>query len=162
MSEPLHRLITTRLEFHGALQEAFAEMAQTGCREVWISDEDFADWPLNAPSVIEQLTHWAQSHRKLTVIARHYDEVLRRHARWVQWRRQWSHIVECRAFEDAGAGEIPTLLLAGNLVSVRLFDPVHVRGSISRDPVDFVQQRELVDALSQRSAESFPPTTLGL
>ena len=100
MSEPTSRLITTRLGFHDALRDAFAEMASVGCREAWISDETFADWPLNERAVIERLTQWAQSHRKLVVVARHYDEVLRRHARWVDWRRQWSHVVECRAFPD--------------------------------------------------------------
>src|SRR5205814_3557092 len=128
-----------------------AQMARVGCREAWLCDEDFADWPLNAPAVIMQLTQWAQPHRKLTLIARHYDEMPRRHARWVEWRRQWSHVVECRALEEAEAGEIPTLLLASGVVSVRLFDAVHHRGSVSHDPADFVRYRELVDALSQRS-----------
>lgn len=162
MSEPLHRLFTTRREFHDALHEGFSEMARVGCREAWISDEDFADWPLNSPSVVQLLSQWAQSHRKLTVIARSFDEMARRHPRWVEWRRQWSHVVECRAFEDAEPGEIPTLLLAPGVVLVRLFDTVRHRGSISREPGDWVRHREIVDAVSQRSVESFPPTILGL
>ena len=56
------RLLTTRLEFHDALHEAFAEMASTGCREVFMSDEDFADWPLNTPRVIDALNGWAEIH----------------------------------------------------------------------------------------------------
>ena len=162
MTDPLHRLITTRLEFHDALGEALAEIAATGCREFWICDEDFANWPLNERAVINHLSQWAQSHRKLTVIARHFDEVVRRHPRWVAWRRQWSHIVECRAFEEAAAGQIPTLLLAANLVAVRLVDPVHHRGSLSREAGDLLSHRELIDAVSQRSVESFPATILGL
>jgi hypothetical protein len=156
------RLLTTRLEFHDALHEALAEMASTGCRDVWMSDEDFADWPLNAPRVIDALTGWAQSHRKLTLVARHYDEVLRRHSRWVAWRRQWSHVVECLAYDDAEVGDIPTLLLASDVVAVRLFDPIRHRGSISREPSDLLRQRELIDAVSQRSVPSFPVTMLGL
>jgi hypothetical protein len=156
------RLIATRLEFHDALHEAFAEMASTGCREVWMSDEDFADWPLNAPRVIDALTGWAQSQRKLTLVARHYDEVVRRHSRWIAWRRQWSHVVECLACDDAEVGDIPSLLLASNVVAVRLFDAVRHRGSISREPSDLLRQRELIDAVSQRSVPSFPVTVLGL
>jgi len=156
------RLLTTRLEFHAALDEAFAEMASTGCREVWMSDENFADWPLNAPRVIDALTRWAQAHRKLTLVARHYDEMLRRHSRWVAWRRQWSHVVECLAYDDAEVGDIPTLFLATGVVAVRLFEPTHHRGSISREAGDLVQQRELIDAVSQRSVASFPVTMLGL
>jgi len=162
MTTQPHRLITTRGEFHDALRDAFAEMAAIGCREVWMSDEDFSDWPLNERAVIEQLTQWAHSHRRLTVVARHYDEVVRRHARWVEWRRQWSHVVDCRAFEEAEAGEIPTLLLATDLVAVRLFDPLRHRGSSSHDTSDSIRYRELIDAVSQRSVPSFPATTTGL
>lgn len=157
-----YRALSTRVEFHDALREAFADMAQAGCREAWLSDEDFADWPLNEQAVIELLTHWAESHRKLTVIARGYDEIVRRHPRWVAWRRQWSHIVECRAFEEAEAGQIPTLLLASERVAVRLMDPQRYRGILSREPSDLLRHRELVDAVSQRSVESFAPTVLGL
>jgi hypothetical protein len=162
MSEPLHSLFTTRREYTDALLEGFAELARVGCRDVWISDEDFAEWPLNSPAVVERLTQWAQSHRRLTVIARRFDELARRHPRWVEWRRQWSHVVECRSNEEAGVGEIPTLLLAPGVISVWLFDRVNYRGSISRDPADWIRNRELVDAVLQRSVESFPATILGI
>jgi hypothetical protein len=156
------RPIATRLEFHAALREALAAMAHSGCREAWFIDESFSDWPLNERAVIEQLTQWAGAHRKLTVIARGYDEIVRRHPRWVDWRRQWSHIVECRAFENAEQGQIPTLLLASDLVCVRLFDPLRHRGAVSREAADLLRLRELVDAVSQRSVESFAATLLGL
>jgi hypothetical protein len=157
-----HRAIDTRLEFHDALRDAFAAMAQSGCRQAWLCDEDFADWPLNERAVIERLTQWAGAHRRLTVIARSYDDVVRRHPRWVEWRRQWSHIVECRAFEEAEQGQVPTLLLASDLVSVRLVDPQRHRGAWSREAADLLRLRELVDAVLQRSVESFGPTVLGL
>ena len=162
MTAPLHRPIDSRSEFHQAIREGFAEMARVGCREAWISDEDFADWPLNERAVIESLTLWAMSHRKLVVVARQYDEVVRRHARWAEWRRQWSHVVECRAFQDAEIGQIPTLLLAGDLFAVRLVDAARYRGAMSREAGDLLRFRELIDAVSQRSVESFPPTILGL
>ena len=57
---------------------------------------------------------------------------------------------------------MPTLLLAPGVVTVRLFDREHVRGSVSHDPADAIRARELVDAISQRSSEAFPATTLGL
>ncbi|WP_280150871.1 hypothetical protein [Piscinibacter sp. XHJ-5] len=162
MTAPLHLPIETRRQFHDALREAFAEMARVGCREAWISDEDFADWPLGELAVIEHLGAWAMSHRRLVVVARHYDEVVRRHARWVEWRRQWSHVVECRAFEEAEVGQIPTLLLAADLLAVRLVDPLRHRGAVSRETGDLLRFRELIDAVSQRSVESFPATILGL
>src|SRR5256885_16067665 len=101
MSDTTHgetqRAIATRTEFHDALREAFAEIAQVGCREAWLCDEDFADWPLNERAVIELLTHWAAAHRMSTVIARVYAVVVLRLPRSVQWRPQWSHDVQCAA-----------------------------------------------------------------
>jgi hypothetical protein len=155
-------LITSRNEFHAALRSALAEAADQGCREIWMVDDDFADWPLNERAVIEHLTRWAQSHRSLTVIARHFDEVIRRHSRFVQWRQQWSHVVHCRTNNELEQGQMPTLLLAPGVTSVRLVDAVHHRGSASRDPADAIRWREAVDAVLQRSAEAFPATTLGL
>jgi len=159
---PTYRTLSTRVEFHDALREAFSDMAQAGCRDAWLCDEDFADWPLNEPAVIELLTGWAMAHRKLTVIARSFDEIVRRHPRFVTWRRQWSHIVECRAFEEAEAGKIPTLLLASGRIVVRLQDPQRYRGVVSREASDLLRNRELIDAVSQRSVESFSATLLGL
>lgn len=159
---PRHRILTTRLEFLDALREGLAQIAAAGCREVWIADTDFADWPIGERAVVDSLTAWAMAHRKLTMLAQTYDAVLRRHARFVEWRRQWSHVIECRQLEELEPGEMPTLLLAPGVVTVRLFDREHVRGSVSHDPADAIRARELVDAISQRSSEAFPATTLGL
>jgi len=162
MNDPQHRLITSRIEFQDALRESFAGAAREGCRTLWLVDEDFADWPLSERSVIEDLTQWALPHRKLVLIARQFDDIVRRHARWIEWRRQWTHVVECLAFEDAEQGAIPTLLLAEDLVAMRLFDAIHHRGAVSREPSDCIRYRELVDAVSQRAVPSFPSTVLGL
>lgn len=162
MSEKRRLTIDTRAAFHDALRASFAEAAQKGCREIWIVDDDFADWPLNERAVVEHLTQWASAHRRFTAIARTFDEVARRHARWVEWRRQWSHVVHCRTNNELEAGQMPSLLLAPGLTSVRLFDPVHYRGVATDETPDAVQWREAVDAVLQRSEEAFPATTLGL
>lgn len=162
MTDDKRTLIDSRSGFHDAVRAAFAEAADAGCREIWICDDDFGDWPLNERGVIEQLTRWAQSHRCLTVIARDFDTVSRQHARWVEWRRQWSHVVQCRTNNDLEAGQMPTMLLAPGAASVRLVDRVRYRGSVSRDPADAILWRETIDAVLQRSEEAFPATTLGL
>lgn len=157
-----HRLIQSRNEFHAALRAGFAAAADTGCRAIWLCDEDYADWPLSERGVIDDLTRWAQAHRSFTVIARDFDVIARRHARWVEWRRTWSHVVQCRTNDELEAGQMPTLLLAPGATSVRLFDRVHYRGSVSSLAADAVLWRETVDEVLQRSAEAFPATTLGL
>ena len=163
MSSDTHRtIIQSRSAFHDALRAAFAEAATQGCRELVIIDEHFADWPLNERAVVEHLTQWAASHRRFTAIARSFDEVARRHPRWVEWRRQWSHVVHCRSNNELEAGQVPTILLAPGFTSVRLFDPVLYRGVATNEGADLVQWREEIDAVLQRSEEAFPATTLGL
>jgi peptidyl-tRNA hydrolase len=155
-------LIQSRNEFHAALRTAFAAAADAGCREIWLCDDDYADWPLSERRVLDDLTRWAESHRSLTVIARQFDAIVRRHARWAEWRRVWSHVVQCRSNDELEAGQMPCLLLAPGAVSVRLVDVIHHRGSVSREAADAIVWRETIDAVLQRSQEAFPATTLGL
>jgi len=155
-------LITSRGEFHTALRLAFAEAAAVGCRELWLCDKDFADWPLGERAIVESLSVWAGSHRRLTLIAHTFDEVARRHARWNEWRRQWSHIVHCRSNADLEAGQMPSVLLASDLLSIRLVDSVHYRGRYSHAVADGIHCREMIDAVLQRSEEAYPVTTTGL
>jgi len=155
-------LITTRAEFHAALRAAFAEAATAGSHELWLADNDFADWPLGERDVIESLSQWVASSRKLTLLAHDFDEVARRHPRWVTWRRQWSHVVSCRSNAELEAGEMPTLLIAAGTVTVRLSDPVRHRGRIAHDRAEELRCKELFDAVSQRSEEAFPATSTGL
>lgn len=155
-------LITSRAEFQAALRVAFAEVAAIGCREIWLADDDFADWPLGDRAVIEQLAQWALSNRRLTLVARHFDEIARHHPRWVAWRRDWSHIVSCRVNAELPSGEFPTLFVAGGLVSVRLSDKLQHRGRLSHAKADELRCVEQFDAILQRSEESFPATTTGL
>lgn len=157
-----HRILTTRSEFQEAVREGLRQAGAAGCREILISDDDFAHWPLSERAVLETLTQWAHAHRRLTVLARHFDEILRRHARWVHWRRQWSHIVNCRALDESDATSCPALLLAPGAVVIRLLDRDNFRASVSMERSDELRARESIDACMQRSTASFPATTLGL
>lgn len=154
--------IATRSEFHGAVRSAFAQASATRCREIFLCNDHFADWPLNEPQLIGHLAQWASPHRRLVILARGFEEIARLHPRWVDWRRTWSHVVECRANNELEAGQMPTLLLMPGLLTLRLVDEVHYRGSVSRHNGDAVRARELFDAIYQRSEEAFPATNLGL
>jgi len=157
-----HRIITSRSDFRQALRDGFALAAQQGCRELFLSDPDFSDWPLGETAVLDHLTRWAFAHRRLTLLGGHFDDVPRRHVRFAQWRRQWSHLIDCRSPEEDDEHEVPTMLLAPGLFTLRLLNPVQYRASWSTDEADAVRAREQLDALLQRSVEGFPATTLGL
>ncbi len=154
--------IGSRAEFHAAVRAAMAQAADAGAIEIVLADPTFADWPLGERAVIDSLTRWVESRRRLTLLAFSFDEMARRQLRFVEWRRQWSHVVRCRHDDELEAEQIPTLLLIPGMLCVRLVDRVRFRGTVSARPVDLVQARETADALLQRSVEAFPVTTLGL
>lgn len=159
---PSDAVITSRSEFHSALRDAFTEVASVGSRELLLCDPNFADWPLGERAVVEQLGLWASSHRRLTLLAEDFSELARRHPRWVEWRQTWSHVVHCRTNTELESGQMPTLLLAPGLLSVRLSDPIHHRGQRSHEAAEGLRCRELFDAVLQRSEEGFPASTTGL
>jgi len=154
--------IASRADFVGAVRNAIALAEQGGARELVFVDRDFADWPLNEPAVIGSLSRWVDSSRLLVVLAHTFDELARRQLRFVEWRRQWAHVVQCRNDPELEAEQLPTLLLVPGHVCVRILDRVRYRGTVSNRPVDLTESREAVDALLQRSVEAFPVTTLGL
>lgn len=162
MDESAYRPIASRSEFHAAVRSAFDEAADQGCREIWLCDTDFADWPLGEIAVVESLGRWAHSHRRLLLVAQSYDEFPRRHPRWVEWRRRWAHVVSCRSVTDLEPGQFPTAMWCQDRRAVRLVDPIRYRGSVSGDAVTLTAVREAIDAIAQRSEEAFPVTMLGL
>lgn len=155
--------ITTRSEFLRALHALLDEAVQAETQELWLVDPHFADWPLNDRSTIELLTRWGRlPQRRLMLIAQHYDEMPRRHPRFVDWRRSWSHVAQCRAVPELDLSEVPTLLLTADGAGLQLIDREHFRGRLFRDETTWRTWREVIDALLQRSEDAFPATTLGL
>lgn len=154
--------IDGREEFRAAVRAALAEAGPAGWREIWLCDTDFAQWPLGEIAVIDALTAWVNARRRLHMLALDYDEVLRRHPRFVRWRVQWAHVVQARALVDVPPTDVPALLLAPGALTLRLLDPVRHQGRVSRVASDITSDGELVDAISQRSVDAFPPTTIGL
>lgn len=162
MTEPTPSSIASSADFQAAVRAAFRQAADAQAHEIMMVDPSFDGWPLNEPALIETLTRWVDSRHALTLMAHSFDELARRQLRFVAWRRQWSHVVRCRADDELGAEQFPTLLLVPGVVCVRLLDRVVHRGTVSARPVDLVECRETIDALLQRSIEAFPVTTLGL
>jgi hypothetical protein len=162
MSSDSISAVTSRSEFRDAVRACLVEAADAGVREIFMIDPTFADWPLNERAVIDTLGRWVGQGRSLTLLAHRFDEVPRRHMRFVEWRRSWSHVVRCRADEDLEEQQVPTLLLAPGLVCLRMVDNVDYRGTVSGRAVDLAMGKEAVDSLLQRSTDAFPVTALGL
>ncbi len=156
-----------RADFMRLTSEALAWASEQGCREVHAWDASFVDWPLSEALVLESLTRWARNGRQLHLLALQYDDIVRRHPRFVRWRRDFAHCVNARAVDPEFRLEAApeSLLLAvgpESTVSLRLFDRHLWRGEVSLEAAQRQRSLEWFDALAQRSSDSFAPTTLGL
>lgn len=150
-----------RTEFAELIRHALAVAAAQGWREVIWSDPDFADWPLGERAVAQALNDWSKSGRKLTMLAGNYDAVLRQHARFVTWRRTWSHIVECRKSEAASAGSLPSALWSPEWIFERL-DIERSTGVASVNAAGRIALKERLHERLLNSSAAFPATVLGL
>lgn len=157
--------IDSRAGFIAALLWGFTRATRAGgrSRRIICVDRDFANWPLDAPELHALLTPWLKgTQRKLVLLAASFDEVPRRHARFVAWRRHFTHAVHPFEAPDDLAGALPCLLLDEEGTLVRLIDSVHWRGRASADERTALPWREQIDAVLQRSEAAFPAQSLGL
>jgi hypothetical protein len=154
-------LIDGRSEFTAAVRFALSHAASERARELCFVDPDFEAWPLEDPQVLSALTAWARlPMRRLLMIAARFDGLSRHCPRFTAWRRDWAHVIECRATE-VETSQVPTLLLAGPH-SLQLADRLQWRGHWLRDDSEISAWREVADVLLQRSEADFPANTLGL
>lgn len=150
-----------RVEFSELVRRSFVMAAEQGWREIIVCDSTFEDWPLGERSVAQALNDWAQTGRKLTMLARNYDAVMRRHARFVTWRRTWSHLIECRSSGAVSAGDLPSALWS----PVWVFERLDLARSIGMSGTDAARRLSLRERLAeklQKSSPAFAATTLGI
>jgi hypothetical protein len=150
-----------REAFRQLVRDALAAAAREGWREIVMSDASFEDWPLGERAVAESLQAWSASGRRMVLLARRYDVVVRQHARFVQWRGTWSHIVTAVACPSADPLELPGALWSPRWVLERR-DPERSVGYCGSEPERRVALRELLDGWMQKATPGFPATTLGL
>lgn len=143
------------------VRTALATAAQQGWRELVLCDGHFGDWPLHEREVVESLQAWSRSGRKCTLLATGYDHVVRQHARFVNWRKAWGHIIDARVCRQIDPVNFPTLLWSPHW-TLQLLDPVRCTGVCGAEPERIVRDRELLLELMQVSSPGFPATTLGL
>lgn len=154
-------LIDGRSEFAAAVRLALSQAAHERARVLTFVDPDFEAWPLEDAQVLHSLSAWARlPQRQLLMVAGRFDGLPRTCPRFTEWRRNWAHVIECRATE-VESSQIPTLLLAG-AHSLHLADRLQWRGHWLADDSEIGSWREVVDVLMQRSEPDFAANTLGL
>lgn len=152
---------TGREAFQQLVRDALACAAREGWREIILSDADFGDWPLGERAVAQSLQDWSASGRRCILLARRWDEVVRHHARFVTWRRTWSHIIDAWACPSADPLELPSAIWSPGWVMQRL-DPERCSGVSGAEPERRVLLRESLNEWLKKGSPSFAATTLGL
>ncbi len=150
-----------RLEFEQLIRLGFTKAAEQGWREIILCDGTFEDWPLGERAVAQSLQDWSASGRKLTILAKNYSAVVRKHARFVTWRQTWSHVVYCRSNAAVSSDDMPSALWSPGWVFQRV-NLVHCTGFSGSEPGRRVALRERLDACLRQSSPAFAATTLGL
>jgi len=150
-----------REEFRQLVRDALATAAREGWREIVLSDATFDQWPLGERAVAESLHAWSRAGRHCLLLAKHYNDVVRMHARFVQWRSAWSHIVTAVAVPSADALELPSAFWSPEWVMERR-DLERSTGYCGSEPERRVQLRESLNEWLRNGTPAFPATTLGL
>jgi len=150
-----------RVAFEQLVRDALEAAAREGWRELILSDASFEDWPLGERAVAQSLADWSQSGRKCILLARRWDDVVRRHARFVTWRRTWSHIIDARGCPAADPQELPSAIWTPAWVLERR-DVAHCHGYTGAEPQRRLALRENLAEWLSKSTPAFPAVTLGL
>jgi len=150
-----------REDFRQLIRDALACAAREGWRELILSDASFEDWPLGERAVAESLQAWSSSGRRCLLLARRYDQALRQHPRFVQWRGLWSHIVTATAVPSADPLDLPSVFWSPAWVLERR-DAEHSHGWCGAEPERRVLLRETLNEWLKKASPAFPATTLGL
>jgi hypothetical protein len=148
-------------EFAELVRVALAAAAAQGWREIILCDRNFEDWPLGERAVAQSLQDWSKSGRKLTLLAKNYNEVMRRHARFVTWRRTWAHIIDCRANAAISDDDMPSALWSPGWVFQKL-DIARCTGMSGSEAARRVALKERLDECLKLSSPAFAASTLGL
>lgn len=148
-------------EFRQLVRDALAAASREGWREIILSDPGFIDWPLGERVVAQSLQAWSKTGRKCILLARRWDEVTSRHARFVTWRRTWAHIVDARACPSADPLEIPSAIWTPSWVMERR-DVDNSRGYMGSEADRRLTLREKLNEWLSKSTPSFPSSTIGL
>ncbi len=91
-----------RAAWQQALRALLAEPGPECC----LYSDRFEDWPLDEPAVVEALAAWALTRPRscMRMLARGYADLCSRAPRFVRWRMDFGHVLECR--------ELPAEVLA--------------------------------------------------
>jgi len=150
-----------RESFRTVIRHALQSAALEGWSEIILSDATFEDWPLAERVVVDRLSSWSRTGRRMVLVAHDWGHVSRHFARLVNWRRQWAHILDCRRCANLDPTEFPSAIWSAGWMMQRL-DLENCRGVYGGDPQRRLSVHEALREVLRQSSPGFPSHTLGL
>ncbi|MFM2111399.1 MAG: hypothetical protein RLZZ271_59 [Pseudomonadota bacterium] len=137
------------------------EAARLGWNQLYWMDPDFSDWPLGDRRTYAALQSWSRKGRRMYIHAHRFDVLMSTHHRFVNWRRQWAHIVECWQCPQSDAADFPSTMYSSGW-SLRRLDRGLNLCVISAIPEQLQALEELRQDWLEKSVPGFPAHVLGL
>lgn len=150
-----------RIAFEEAVRVSIEQAARRGWEQLCLMDSDFADWPLGERRIQEALLSWSRKGRRMVIMATNFDCLIATHHRFVNWRRQWAHIIECWHCPQADPAHFPSLVLAPEW-SLQRVDKLKCLCHASVDNERIENLEELREYWLAKSSPGFPAKVLGL
>ena len=150
-----------QIAFADAIRTALARAGQEQWKRMVWCDSTFHEWPLGDRIVIESLNDWAGAGRSLVMIAEDYQYLVRHHPRFVQWRKTWSHLIDCRARRGVEEEDFPCALWSPQWAMQRT-GHARNRWVTDLDPLTRIRLKENLEEHYRQSTPAFPAITLGL
>jgi hypothetical protein len=135
--------------------------AEQGVNALCWMDPDFEDWPLGERRLQAALQAWGRTGRRMVLMAGRFDRLVQRHHRFVSWRQQWAHIIECWQCPKADLAEYPSAILLPQW-SMRRIDVEQCVCVLSAERAAVLALQELRQQWLRKSSKGFPATVLGL
>lgn len=147
--------------FQDLVRQVFAQAVQRSWQKIILCDPNYEAWPLGEAQLTEDLNAWSKSGRELVMLAHHFDWVQARQARFVAWRRMWSHISQCCVLATTDRTATQTMIWTPEW-AMQIQDGESFAGVASESPRFRSELLLQLEGLKQRGRPGFPVNVLGL
>jgi hypothetical protein len=156
-------MFDTRAAFIEHLQDAL-ERAQ---REVWMTDRDFADWPIAAAPFTAAVQTFlrASAANRLRLLTLDPDRIAIAAPRFIEVLKPHSISAQCRLVPPHAAArfaEACSMVIVDRTLLVRRFHRDHLRGAVEFDPGAARPWLDQFEMLWEESSPALASTKLGL
>ena len=147
--------------FQALVRRVMAQAVQREWSRLVLCDPDFEAWPLGESQLVADLMAWSRRGREVVLLAHRFDAVQARHARFVTWRKTWSHIVECCVVATTDR-ELPQGMIWTPEWALQVQDAEGFACIGSENQRFRAELSSKLDLLRQRSRPGFAVNILGL